>query len=170
LITPDFSANVDLGLEQDNVNGTLHSALDGALAGAAATLPMSAVMAAADSAGLMGKQPPEVIVEKGMHRSGIHASEPAEDTVTLAAHFGFGAAAGALFGLLNRGVAHRRSIWVAEGIAFGLVVYAVSYKGWIPALNILPQPEHDRPGRQPSMIAAHVVFGAALGALLSRRK
>jgi len=151
------------------VNGTLHSALDGALAGAASTLPMSAVMAAADSAGLMGEHPPEVIVEKGMRRSGVHADEGTTDSLTLVAHFGFGAGAGALFGLLNRGVRHRTSAWVAQGIAYGLIVYAVSYKGWIPSLHILPQPEHDRPGRQPSMIAAHVVFGAALGALLSRR-
>jgi hypothetical protein len=158
-----------LSIGANIVNGTLHSALDGALAGAAATLPMSAVMAAADRAGMMGKHPPEVIVEKGMRRSGVRADETTEDAVTLVAHFGFGAAAGAVFGLINRRAAHRRSTWIAEGIAFGLVVYAVSYKGWIPALNILPRPEHDRPGRQPSMIAAHVVFGAALGALLSRR-
>ena len=55
-----------------------------------------------------------------------------------------------------------------QGIGFGLLVYTVSYAGFIPALNILPSPPDDRPGRQPAMIAAHVtalqdVQVAALG-------
>ena len=52
------------------------------------------------------------------------------------------------------------------GAVYGLGVWAVSYKGWIPALGILPPPERDRPGRPVIMVAAHVVYGLVLGALV----
>jgi hypothetical protein len=54
------------------------------------------------------------------------------------------------------------------GIAFGLGVWATSYRGWIPALDMLP-PEQRR-GRAGTavMIAAHTVYGATLGASAER--
>jgi hypothetical protein len=45
-------------------------------------------------------------------------------------------------------------------------VWLGSYAGWIPALDLLPPPDRDRRGRPPSMIVAHWVYGAALGASL----
>jgi hypothetical protein len=150
------------------MNQDLHAALNGAWAGAVATIPMSAVMAAADSAGLMGEHPPKVIVETALERTGFRANEREENSLALAAHLGFGAGAGAIFGLMSRRFRRRTSTFVAGGIAFGLLVYTVSYKGWIPSLGILPEPEDDRPGRPTSMIAAHVVFGSVLGAIIAR--
>lgn len=143
------------------------AALHGALAGAVATLPMSAVMLAAGRAGLMGKQPPELIAETAFGAAGVRPAEWVSNVAGTAAHIGFGAAAGALFGLMHR----RRELPVPPavlGMGFGLLVYTVSYEGWVPALTALPSPEHDRPGRQPSMIAAHLVYGAVLGALAER--
>ena len=55
------------------------------------------------------------------------------------------------------------------GVLFGLGIYGVSYKGWIPALGILPPPEDDRPGRPAVMIAAHIVYGLTLGWLIRPR-
>ena len=143
----------------------LRAALGGAVAGTVATIPMSAVMLAADRAGLMGRQPPEVIATMGLQAAGGHPSETTKRASALAVHFGFGAGAGALFGVLYR---HTESLGppIARGIGFGLVVYTVSYAGWIPALDIMPSPPNDRPGRPSSMIAAHVVFGAALAVLV----
>jgi hypothetical protein len=147
------------------VKGRLNTVVEGAVAGAIATIPMSAVMYAADKADLMGEYPPEIIAEKTLDAAGIHQGKDVNDAAATIAHLGFGAAAGALFALL-----HRRSELpappIAEGIGYGLLVYAVSYNGWIPAIRIMPPPESDRPGRQPSMAAAHVVYGATLAALL----
>ena len=50
----------------------------------------------------------------------------------------------------------------------GLSVWAVSYQGWVPALGILPKASEDRPARPAVMVAAHVVYGAVLGALEQR--
>lgn len=144
------------------------AALKGAAAGAVATIPMSAVMLAADRAGLMGKHPPEIIAEKTLDAAGVPPTETAKTTTAVTGHFAFGAAAGALFGLLQ----HRSGspgLPIARGIGYGLALYTVSYAGWIPAMNIMPSPTHDRPGRQSSMIAAHVVFGAALAVLVGLR-
>lgn len=146
----------------------LDVALKGALAGAVATVPMSVVMYAARKAGLMGEYPPEIIAEKSLDALGVHEGEDVNEVAATVAHLGFGASAGALFGVLL-GRTELPLPTVAQGIGYGLFVYAVSYDGWIPALHVIPAPEDDRPGRQPSMVAAHVVYGAVLGALLARR-
>lgn len=143
----------------------LNTALEGAVAGAIATLPMSAVMYASKQAGLMGEYPPEIIADKGLQTAGVPPDRDVNDATATVAHVAFGAGAGTLFALLRRQT--RLGVpAVVEGIGFGLLVYAVSYNGWIPAVHIMPPPEHDRPGRQPSLVAAHVVYGAVLGALL----
>jgi hypothetical protein len=36
-------------------------------------------------------------------------------------------------------------------------------------LGILPHPKHDRPGRPAAMIAAHIIWGAALGTVAQKR-
>ncbi len=143
----------------------LRAALGGAVAGAVATIPMSAVMFAADKMGLMGRHPPEVITTTGLEAAGGHPRDETKAATAIVGHVAFGAAAGVVFGLLYR---HTESLGppIARGIGYGLVVYTVSYAGWIPALNIMPSPPHDRPGRPSSMVAAHVVFGAALAVLV----
>ncbi len=132
-----------------------------------ATLPMSAVMLTARGAGFMrARQPPEAIVDEAAHAAG---GDPPLGTVRFAAvvaHMGFGAASGAVFGFLVRGAPVVR---VAEGVAFGLLVWQVSYRGWIPSAGILPSADVDEPGRRATMLGAHVVYGATLGAVLARR-
>ena len=146
--------------------GTLGVLLKGAAAGGVATLPMSGVMLAAGRAGLMGRQPPEAITDAALDAAGVEPpSEAVEKSAAAASHLAFGVAMGAAFALIEHRFRPRRAP-VVDGILFGLAVWAVSYKGWVPALGIMPPPEEDRPGRPQSMIAAHVVYGAALGALL----
>lgn len=134
----------------------------GAAAGAAATVPMSAVMLAAGRLGLMGTQPPEAIADRALDEAGAHVFEPTIDVLAALAHLGFGAAAGAVFRLARpRG-------GPGSGLAWAALVYAGSYLGWVPALGILPPATKDREGRVGSMLAAHAVFGAVLGALPPR--
>lgn len=142
------------------------SALDaaaGALAGAAATLPMSALMWASGRAGLMGEQPPKGVTDHALDEVGAHPSQPTRWAATAVTHLGFGAAAGVPFALMH----HSLPVGVprvATGALYGVGVWASAYLGWVPAMGILPSAEDDRPGRALSMVAAHVVYGAALGA------
>jgi hypothetical protein len=142
---------------------SLSAALRGAFTGAVATLPMSGVMYVARAAGLLGEYPPRIITRTALEAVGAGVPEEVNEAAATIAHVGFGAAAGAAFGLLRHGVRPPGSR-IVQGVAFGLAVYAVSYNGWIPAVHILPEPTDDRPGRQPSMLAAHVVYGLVLGA------
>lgn len=138
--------------------------LKGAGAGAVATVAMSAVMLAAQKAGLMGRQPPKRITA-ALTAGTPSADGPALDALSVVSHLGFGAACGAVFAAAYARSPEPRP-HPGAGIAFGLGVWAVSYAGWLPALGILPPPGRDRPGRQATMVSAHIVYGAALAALL----
>jgi uncharacterized membrane protein YagU involved in acid resistance len=135
----------------------------GAIAGAIATVPMTLVMI-----GLFRRLPPEqryplpprLITEDVAERAGAQPvmHDAALTRATLAAHFGYGAATGALFPF----VARLRYPLALVGPGYGLAVWAASYLGWIPALRIL-SPATRQPGeRNALMLTAHVVWGAAL--------
>lgn len=136
----------------------------GGLAGAAATVAMTGWMAAGQLTGPHGEQPPKRLVRRLARRVGLPARRHGTATrlATAAAHLGFGTSCGALYA-----TAVRRST-VARGVAFGLAVWAVSYAGWVPALDLMPPPHGDNPRRAWTIATAHVVYGAALGAALAR--
>jgi hypothetical protein len=140
-----------------------------AIGGGVGTLFMSGFMLACGALGLMGEQPPKKVTRRAF--AAIVGNSPSERTSNVLAsfaHVAFGMGAGALFGLFPwRGQA--RSLSALQGILFGVGVWAASYRGWIPMLGILPPPEHDRPGRPVAMIAAHIIWGAALGTVAHKR-
>ena len=140
----------------------------GAAAGLAATVPMTAAMKVAQGmlpATQRHPLPPRRITMRALRKSGVrpHADldEPARRGLALAAHYGYGAGAGALFGAFVP--ANTRDA-VAAGIGYGLLVWAASYLGLMPALGLHPPATRETPGRNAMMIAAHVVWGAATGA------
>lgn len=107
--------------------------------------------------------PPREIVDS------VAAPEDEELTkdVALAAHSAFGAAAGAVLG------AALPRLRVASGAAGGLMVWAASYLGWLPAAGVL-EPATEHPARRNMLMAGvHLLWGAATAAafnelLLSR--
>ena len=139
----------------------------GAAAGLAATVPMTAAMQ------LMHRQlpaheryplPPRRITMRAADKAGVraHLDEPERLGLTLAAHFGYGSAVGALFGL----VAPRRAAEAAAaGAGFGLLVWTVSYLGLMPTLDLHRPATREPAGRNALMIAAHLVWGATAGLL-----
>ena len=142
--------------------------LDGARAGAAATAAMSTILVAGDRAGLISEPPPTTITRSTLRDAGVQPGSETVGAVAPAAHMAFGAAGGAVFGLLRTLLP--RIPGTLLGVVFGLALWAISYRGWIPAFGILPKPEHDRPGRPAVMIAAHVVYGLFLGSMVKPAK
>ena len=135
----------------------------GAAAGAAATVPMSAVMLGAGKLGLMGQQPPEAITRRAVAEAvGTEPTGTASNVLSSLAHLGFGAGSGAVYGLLPRPAAVPAPL---AGVAFALGVWTASYRGWVPRFGALPHADYDRRDRVAVMVGAHVVFGAVLGAL-----
>jgi hypothetical protein len=149
----------------------LRALLVGAVAGAIATIAMSAVMLGAKRAGITGELPPEKIARRAIEAV---ADEPPTDhderAAAAVAHVGFGAAAGAPFALLMtlNPVAWRSAAFAAcAGALYATGIWLVSYQGWVPALGIMPAASRDRRGRVATMLAAHWVYGATLGVLVA---
>ncbi|HEX8285383.1 MAG TPA: DUF6789 family protein [Pyrinomonadaceae bacterium] len=142
----------------------------GALAGLAATAPMTLAMK------LMHEQlpreeryplPPRQVTEGVAEKAGVNKQlgEDEREAATWASHFAYGTACGALYGALAGGRADSHPL--LAGVGFGVAVWAGSYLGWLPAAGIIaPATEH--PARRNAlMIAAHVVWGATTGAALA---
>jgi hypothetical protein len=148
-------------MEEEANNGRTASAIRGALAGLAATAPMTAVIAAGGAFGLLFTPPPAQITGEVSERAGEQLSRrsPEFTAAWLAAHFAYGAACGALYGLL-RPLLPRAD--VIAGVMFGGAVWGVSYLGLLPSLGLFPSAKDDAPPRQAVMIAAHAVYGTTL--------
>lgn len=143
----------------------------GAAAGVIATVPMTITMEQLHriSPADHGRPLPPREVTEGVVGRLTPAGAPAEDNMermTLAAHYAFGGAAGALFPYVApAGVAGA----MGAGVLYGLAVWSGSYLGLLPALGIRHHARHDSAARNGIMIAAHVVWGAALGLMLRSR-
>jgi hypothetical protein len=140
----------------------------GALAGTAATVPMTLVMLM-----LRRRLPryqryklePQIISDKTARRLGFgrRMNRRQRGTLAFVEHVGFGGLAGAMFGLLNPWLPAPPAL---TGPLFGLGVWAASYAGWVPALHILNPPRRRPKDRNLMLIAAHLVWGAVLGAII----
>jgi len=137
----------------------------GALAGTLATLAHTAVMGIAAQRGNLGEPPPKKITRAAMEAVApeFADSAPALNLATVAMHVGFGVAMGALYAVLHP---RRHDVSVRSGLAFGTAVWASSYLGWVPALEIMPMPQHDRRGRLTAMLGAHWAYGGTLALAL----
>jgi uncharacterized membrane protein YagU involved in acid resistance len=147
----------------------------GGVAGTVATGPMTVVMVALHRL-LPPEQrywlPPKQIAVQLLQKSGLakYLGPNHHEAATLVGHVGYGAATGALYGLLTHRTGHAGA---ATGAAFGAVVWAASYLGWMPALGIVPAATREPAARNATMIASHLVWGATLGLvtrLLQRRR
>lgn len=143
----------------------------GALAGLTATAPMTLAMAAMHRALPDTEQyplPPRQIVENASDQFGFEneLDEAAETVLTFISHFGYGGAAGAVYAeTLNTLDIEPNAV---NGTVFGLAVWTASYLGLLPAAGLLSSATEHPARRNALMIAAHVVWGAALGATARR--
>ena len=109
--------------------------------------------------------PPRLVTWRSLQRLGLlkHLKLRHEPAAVTAAHFGYGAAAGALYAPIAKADLNP----LVAGSLYGLTVWAGSYFGLLPALGILP-PAHWTPlHRNALMIAAHLVYGTTLAAIAS---
>lgn len=142
--------------------------LDGAVAGLGATVPMTVMMEVMHAALPEQEQyplPPRIITMKAADAAQVKdkMDEGERTTATLVSHFAYGATVGALYAPLARKIPLKPAL---GGVCYGLAVWAGSYLGLLPALGVL-SPATKHPVRRTAlMIAAHLVWGAALGATL----
>ena len=136
----------------------------GALAGVAGTFAMTAAMRTMHRR-LPPREryplPPREIIEGMAVAAGEHPwGEQRRRGATLAGHFGYGAATGALYALVEPGGR------ILPGAAYGVLVWSGSYFGLMPALRILEPANRHPPRRNGLMIAAHLVWGGTMALAL----
>jgi len=133
--------------------------------GVLATAAMSLFMLATRRLHLLGEPPPRKLSKRFLQSLGVGPKPAATSMLTTLSHTGFGAAAALpLPALLRR--CRTKPGRMAAGALYGAAVWAVMYQGVLPALNLMPRPARDRPGRPTSMLLAHLIYGATLAALV----
>jgi hypothetical protein len=125
------------------------------VAGLSATGAMSVVVGVADKLGVMDEEPPRIIVASLLP---LHPKSVLSNSLAVVAHLGYGTAVGAAFSLLPQPWAGSQRL----GTAYGGLVYAMGYEGWLPVLGILPPAHRDHRGRVATMLISHLAYGAAL--------
>ena len=143
---------------------TLTSVVEGAAAGVAATVVMTAVLEVGRRLSLFRTHPPARIVRRVLAGS-PQRRLPSEVLLTGLAHLSYGASCGAVFALLTR---RHSAAGPRLGVGYGLLLWLAGYGGWVPAIGAVPPPNRDRPGRQLTLVAGHVVYGAVLAEGLHR--
>lgn len=164
----------------------MQAELAGATGGLVATAPMTAAMALMHR--LLPEQeryplPPRQIVDNAVRQTGSEDLAPGEahdltdrrtglepregdrDALTLASHFAFGLLAGTAYGPIARAKPSHPAL---AGIGYGLMVWTSQYMGVLPAAGLLSNARYHPARRNALMIAAHVVWGAALGLVADR--
>jgi hypothetical protein len=132
----------------------------GAVAGAVATVAMSAVQFPGAARG--GRRPPPFEITRRLHhRAGTSIGTPSLLARGTALHLAFGASAGTLYALVAP--ARLREL---SAPAFASVLYGVAYRSGLPALSLHPHADHDDRRRQRANAVAHLVYGITLAELL----
>src|SRR3954464_15819716 len=94
-----------------------------------------------------------------------HPDRVRSHVITTVGHFGYGAVVGALYPPAARRLPGSP---VVKGAGFGLLVWAASYLGWLPAADVRHSSLRDAPSRNAVMILAHLVWGGTLGCISGR--
>jgi putative membrane protein len=141
----------------------------GAIAGAAATIPMTAFMLAMQR-NLPKDQryelPPEKITKEIADRTNVseHMNKQQQVGASLLSHLGYGASMGSIYAPIARRVPLSPLI---KGTLFGLVIWAVSYLGWMPAVKFSTSATEEPANRNLLMIGAHIIWGSATGVVMN---
>ena len=142
----------------------------GGLAGAVATWPMTELMSVLHRhlpAHERYPLPPRQITMNVASKMGVASQMDESDrfTTTMLAHYGYGAAVGAIFAALPQ---RDRLGVIARGLLFGAGVWTASYLGFLPSAGLLPSATRQPIRRSALMIAAHLVWGVTLAFLEQR--
>jgi hypothetical protein len=133
----------------------------GGLAGGVATLVMTGVILTGQRVFRFRTAPPRQVTTTALRRIGLARppSGPAMPAAWIAAHEAYGMGCGIAYVMVRPLLPPSRSV---AGLAFGGLVWAIGYLGYLPALGLYPSPDDDTRRRASVMIAAHAVFGMVL--------
>jgi len=152
------------------MNRQLQGLTQGAVAGAVATAAMTGVMRIVHAVTGSGHEiAPKPITVNMLAKVGLHdnVDEDTKNVLAIVNHWAYGMGCGAVFGMVRKW-SKLRLPGVLQGAVFGIIVWAISYMGWVPAVGLLPAGWNQDPARRRELFLAHIVFGATLGATFDR--
>jgi hypothetical protein len=155
---------------------TRGSALAGALGGIAGGTAMTVMMTQVGprllpNDVLPDTPAPQKVVEWAERQAGepeaLHGKP--KTAAALGAHLAYSATTGAAYGLARSAVPGlARMPAPVAGVGFGLLVWAASFEGLLPALGVMPPTTAHPPKRWPAPLMGHSIFGAVTALLTAR--
>lgn len=149
-----------------------HAAATGALAGCVGAVAMVVLMEPS-LAGRLGPHwrptefVPKQVVRWLERRSGrTLRSEERETTAAVLTHLAYGSLVGAAYGVLRQRTPNPSA--APAGAAWGLLLWAVGYQGWMPALGVRPATTDHPPTQWPVPVANHLLYGTVLSQVYDR--
>jgi uncharacterized membrane protein YagU involved in acid resistance len=96
-------------------------------------------------------------------------SGKSEQAAAMAAHLAYSAVTGAGYGLARSSLPAVREVPApAAGALFGLLVWAASFQGLLPALGVKEATTAHPPKRWPAPLMGHAVFGVVTAAVAAK--
>ena len=135
---------------------------NGFWSGIMATGPMTLWMLATDPE---GKPLPPAQLTDELTPDKVKPNTPeSRGDLSLLSHFAFGIGAATIYSFIaSIKPPSRANHALIYGSAFGFGVWATSYLGWIPAMNLKAKAKEQSLGRNAMMITAHLIWGSAVG-------
>jgi uncharacterized membrane protein YagU involved in acid resistance len=145
---------------KDNMSRAVWGALAGVAGGLAMTLMIQKV---APNVLPEALQPDGFAPKKAVEWTEAKAGRPEtlserqEMTAAMVGHLGYSAAAGAVYGIARENL--RRAPAPLTGAALGLVLWGLSFEGWMPAVGIMERTTDKPMTKWPAPIMGHVLYG-----------
>lgn len=145
------------------------SLLNGALAGLVAVVPMTLAMTLSQRivSGRYRPLPPENVAKNAFEKINLEKEVPPYsllfETAFTAGHFGYGMLTGSLYSVFSGWFPRMNPL--IKGLGFGLLVWAASYPGWIPAAGLWSRSRATSKKNNLTLIFSHLVWGMGVGLL-----
>jgi putative membrane protein len=135
--------------ERSLVKGAIAGAIGG-LAGAGAKMLVEKIFPPR----VKGQLPPSVALAEQV--AGHSLAEGQKQAALHGIHWGFGAAAGAVYGAL---VEAEPSLGAWKGAAFGVTLNKITHESLLPKLGVVPPKDEQRTQERMSEWVSHAVYG-----------
>ncbi len=108
--------------------------------------------------------PPRQITMAAAKRVGMEdrMDEDSRSETTMVLHFAYGTIVGAVYAPL---AAEAPGLPPLKGMAFGVLIWVLSYLGWLPMTGLLSSATRHPAERNGLMITAHLVWGTVIAAI-----
>lgn len=130
--------------------------------GAVAAMAMSGMRQVTHSIGPLEKEPPDAIIEQEVPRIWSHFSHDQRATISELFHWTYGAAGGAVFGMLPAVVRRQPP----SGALYGIAVWLGFELGLAPLLGVRHTYRHPVAGRV-ALAADHILYGIVVAGRLA---